>query len=112
MRIHLLSGSNLKAADVNGKSDPYVIIKHQKQKVKSKVCNATLNPNFFQHFSLDVEDMTKPLKFKVWDHDAVGSDDKLGKGSIDLNTLTSGSRYTIPLDTQGSLLVQLDFTPH
>eukprot|EP01124_Arcella_intermedia_P036819 TRINITY_DN9718_c0_g1_i2.p1 TRINITY_DN9718_c0_g1~~TRINITY_DN9718_c0_g1_i2.p1 ORF type:complete len:140 (-),score=33.78 TRINITY_DN9718_c0_g1_i2:22-396(-) len=111
LRIHLVAGSNLKAADMNGKSDPYVIIKHLKEKFKSKTCNATLNPNFYQHFILNIEDLSKPLKFKVWDHDAIGSDEKLGKGSFDLQTLTSGAHYNIPLDTQGSLRVQLDFTP-
>lgn len=46
MRVDLLSGSGLKAADRNGKSDPYVVFYLNGEKLphKSTVQKKTLNP--------------------------------------------------------------------
>ena len=44
LKIFLKKGVGLKAADMNGKSDPYVIVHSGRQEKKSKIIKKTLDP--------------------------------------------------------------------
>lgn len=57
--ISVVSASNLRAADLNGKSDPYVSIKNVsglnmdgKKEVKTSIVSKNLNPTWNQQFTL------------------------------------------------------------
>ena len=50
LKILLKKGVGLKAADLNGKSDPYVIVCCGKQERKSKIIKKTLDPVWNQTF--------------------------------------------------------------
>jgi Ca2+-dependent lipid-binding protein len=42
LEVHLIAGRHLKAADVNGKSDPYVVLKCGDAEAKSHTKNVNL----------------------------------------------------------------------
>ncbi len=89
LNIILIDGSDLKAMDSNGLSDPYVKIKMDNEKYRSKVYNKiiikslliikffilqtirrTLNPKFNEQFLFYVYDNNKMiLNLIVYDHD-------------------------------------------
>jgi len=52
--INLIEGRNLTAADLDGKSDPYILFSFGSKKVKSKILKKTLNPGLyiFSHISV------------------------------------------------------------
>ena len=83
---------NLVAADLNGKSDPYCVIKFGEHTWKSMIKKKTLDPEW------DVLDPVSPifsfkvpsgrnlkLEFTVFDHDMIGKDDFLGGLILDLS---------------------------
>lgn len=86
MAITVIQGKDLPAMDLGGTSDPYVkvyIMPDKKKKFDTKVHKKTLNPVFNETFTFQKlpfnEMSSKTLIFAVFDHDAVGSDDQIGK---------------------------------
>lgn len=89
--ITLLSAQDLRAADLNGKSDAYCIFSNARQSVKSKVVPKSLNPDFKREgLSLCMEGLTEPISLKVMDYDRLSPDDPLGDATIDVSGLKSG----------------------
>ena len=89
IRVDLLEGSGLKAADRNGKSDPYCVFQLNGQKVfESSVQKKTLNPKWNEKFEMLVPSrVAAQLKLKVYDWDRVGASDKLGSAIIDVSDI-------------------------
>jgi len=113
LRILLIAGVHLMAADLNGKSDPYVVFKVQNQTAKSKVKPATLNPVWNETIMMNVPDIsTGVLELNVYDEDSIGSDDHLGCVHFKLSELKPGeSRMAIlKMDTQGEIHCELEYT--
>ncbi|KAJ3431796.1 c2 calcium-dependent membrane targeting [Anaeramoeba flamelloides] len=92
LRMHLYQGRNLPAADNNGLSDPYCMLRVGKFSAKSSRRDETLNPNFLETVLLDV-DLPQPLSYSpninvmVYDWDRVGSDDFLGRFDVDIEKI-------------------------
>jgi len=53
LSIKLFEGRNLEAADLDGKSDPYVIFSFGGKKIKSKIIKKNLNPGMFTIFQFN-----------------------------------------------------------
>jgi hypothetical protein len=106
LAVLVKEGKNLAAADVNGKSDPYVVVKYNGKKNKTDVRKETLDPvwNETMHFpyaeghrmtfkardnsdhvlfSFFIVSSTSACMwltvFQVWDKDTIGKDEFLGK---------------------------------
>jgi len=89
LRIRIISGHNLQAADSGGVSDPYVVITQGQVSVKSEVRQKTVNPVWNQDLEMGVYEqdvLAKELKVAVFDKDML-SDDSLGTGTIALNSI-------------------------
>eukprot|EP01133_Synstelium_polycarpum_P011489 gene11489-13399_t len=92
--VRIISAKNLVAADVNGKSDPYVRarsangIEHFKTKSKSKTLNPTWNDTYTIHMNHVEANM---LILEVYDKDAIGKDDLIGYVGIDISLLPYGA---------------------
>ena len=102
----LLSASGLKAADSNGKSDPYIKLKLNRREEQSRTERKTLDPTYNQDFTWMAKKGTvlaKPLQVQVFDHDALSFDDKLGGLDVDLRPLLD------PLDEKETTVVSLNF---
>ena len=103
--VRVLRGSNLRAADRGGKSDPYVVVQAAggKQLVKTSVKKGTVNPVWDETLELSVPNPAEPLALSVWDHDNIGRNDSLGSGVISLAQCTPNvvTPLTLSLFEQG-----------
>ena len=73
--------------DLNGKSDPYVVLKFggpRGQTQKTNYINNELNPVWNEVFTFDVESGKEGLEVVAFDKDEFGSDDFLGRFTINL----------------------------
>ncbi|KAJ7957681.1 synaptotagmin-5-like [Quillaja saponaria] len=77
LSVIVISGEDLPAADLMGKSDPYVVLTMKKSgtKNRTRVVNESLNPVWNQTFDFVIEDgLHDMLMVEVWDHDTFGKD--------------------------------------
>jgi len=96
LTIRVVEAKKLKAADLNGKSDPYVkIIKLDQHKKKEQFQTQTkfkdLNPVWNETFKFKVH-LSDVFKITVWDYDKVGKDDKIGNATILVKSLKCNSQ--------------------
>ena len=110
--IKIVEGEDLKSCDVNGYSDPYVVLtdEYQKRLSKTRVIYRNLNPRWDE--SIDIATQG-PLNLiaTIWDWDAVGDHDYVGRTSLKLDPSHFSDflprEYWLDLDTQGRLLVRV-----
>ncbi|MGH0147752.1 UNVERIFIED_CONTAM: hypothetical protein FKN15_036677, partial [Acipenser sinensis] len=98
VRVYVVRATDLHPADINGKADPYVVIKIGKTEIKDKenYISKQLNPIFGKSFDIEATfPMESMLTVSVYDWDLVGSDDLIGETKIDLeNRYYSKQRAT------------------
>ena len=99
LEISVLSAKNLLAADRGGTSDPYVRLQignAPKSAQKTKVVKKTLQPEWNETFvfRIDGADRRGSLNMECLDYDLLGSDDSLGRVSINLGSLVPDKYYT------------------
>nr|XP_020443812.1 otoferlin isoform X4 [Monopterus albus] len=107
VRVYVVRATDLHPADINGKADPYIVIKLGKSEVKDKenYISKQLNPVFGKAFDIEatfpVESM---LTVSVYDWDLVGTDDLIGETKIDLeNRFYSKYRATCGISSTYSV---------
>ncbi|KAJ9682661.1 hypothetical protein PVL29_018560 [Vitis rotundifolia] len=83
LRIHVHRGVNLAKRDVRS-SDPYVIVRMGKQKLKTRVVNKNVNPEWNEDLTLSVDDTNLPVKIFVYDRDTFSLDDKMGDAEFQI----------------------------
>jgi Ca2+-dependent lipid-binding protein len=117
MRIVLVSASGLLAADRGGTSDPYAVLRLAGKKRKSKAIKKSLNPEWHEELEFPGEaEQMRALDIDLWDHDLIGSDDKLGTAKVDLTDCIMFPRTTktfadVPLSTQGTVTLRATYVP-
>ncbi|MBN3273822.1 OTOF protein, partial [Polyodon spathula] len=98
VRVYVVRATDLHPADINGKADPYVVIKLGKTEIKDKenYISKQLNPIFGKSFDIEATfPMESMLTVSIYDWDLVGSDDLIGESKIDLeNRYYSKQRAT------------------
>jgi len=97
--VFVKSAHDVLAADLNGKSDPYVIVHYEayhgtKLKSKSRVQKATLNPVWNFSASLSFVKPESKVKIEVFDKDPIGKDDYLGEVEFVLKNTADGKEKT------------------
>ncbi|KAF3939879.1 hypothetical protein ABW19_dt0208749 [Dactylella cylindrospora] len=110
--IKIVEAEDLKACDINGFSDPYVVLgdEYHKRLAKTRVVYSNLNPRFEETVEITT---TGPvlLTATIWDYDTVGEHDYVGRASIKLDPSYFGDyeprEYWLDLDTQGRLLLKV-----
>ncbi|KAM3425413.1 Uncharacterized protein BST61_g7359 [Cercospora zeina] len=110
--IKIIEAEDLKAGDMNGLSDPYVVLgdEYQKRLAKTRTVYQSLNPRWDE--TIDIL-TTGPLNIiaTVWDWDALGDHDCLGRTSLKLDPNHFNDflprEYWLDLDTQGRVLVRV-----
>ncbi|XP_052176667.1 protein C2-DOMAIN ABA-RELATED 4-like [Diospyros lotus] len=83
LRVHVKCGVNLAVRDVSS-SDPYVVIKMGKQKLRTRVIDNDINPEWNEDLTLSISDPDIPIKLTVYDHDTFTMDDKMGEAEFDI----------------------------
>ncbi|KAI3794172.1 hypothetical protein L1987_36800 [Smallanthus sonchifolius] len=81
LRVHIHRGVNLAIRDLRS-SDPYVIIRMGKQKLKTRVVKKNLNPVWDEDLTLSVVEPI-PVKLEVYDRDLFSADDRMGDAEFD-----------------------------
>jgi len=67
LKVHLIQGTDLIAADSGGTSDPYVKLKTSYSEMRSKTISKTLNPKWDQHFTMQIHGIEDTLQFHVFE---------------------------------------------
>lgn len=110
--IKIVEAEDLKAMDINGFSDPYVVLgdEYQKRLAKTRVIYSNLNPRWEETVDITTQGQIW-LTATVWDWDTVGDHDCVGRTSIKLDPSNFGDflpkEYWLDLDTQGRLLLRV-----
>ncbi|KAI9223540.1 phosphatidylserine decarboxylase-domain-containing protein [Blastocladiella britannica] len=83
LRVQIFAARNLLAKDMNGSSDPFVVVELGKQSLKTQIVMKNLNPEWNEELDFELP-MPPPLSLKltVWDWDKVGRNDFLGVAYI------------------------------
>ncbi|KIW70358.1 hypothetical protein PV04_02633 [Phialophora macrospora] len=110
--IKIVEAEDLKACDVNGLSDPYVVLtdEYQKRLFKSRIVYRNLNPRWDESVDITTQG---PLNLiaTVWDWDAMGDHDYVGRTSLKLDPSHFSDflprEYWLDLDTQGRVMVRV-----
>jgi Ca2+-dependent lipid-binding protein len=80
MRIHIMSGKDLKNLDTVGKSDPYARVNLSGiQKRRTPTWKNNLNPDWDEVFYVPLHSAREKLTLEVMDEENVGSDRSMGK---------------------------------
>ncbi|XP_004288396.1 PREDICTED: probable ADP-ribosylation factor GTPase-activating protein AGD11 [Fragaria vesca subsp. vesca] len=83
LRIHIQRGVNLAVRDMRS-SDPYVIVKMSKQKLKTRVVKKSVNPEWNEQLTLSIVDPSLPILVSVYDKDTFSFDDKMGDAQFEI----------------------------
>ena len=110
--IKVIEAEDLKACDINGLSDPYVVLgdEYQKRLGKTRIIYANLNPRWDESFDVTTQGPLNMIA-TVWDWDTLGDHDCVGRTSIKLDPSHFSDfmprEYWLDLDTQGRLLLRV-----
>jgi hypothetical protein len=94
--IKIIEAEDLKACDINGLSDPYVVLgdEYQKRLAKTRVIYGNLNPRWDETIDITTNG---PLNIvaTIWDWDALGDHDCVGFAFSRLHAarVLAGSRH-------------------
>ena len=110
--IKVVEAEDLKACDIGGGSDPYVVLtdEYQKRIAKTRTIYNNLNPRWEDTVDLTTQGPLNMIA-TIWDWDAVGDHDYVGRTSIKLDPVHFSDflprEYWLDLDTQGRLLLRV-----
>lgn len=93
VEVTLHKAADLAAADLNGKSDPYVVFTLGEHSRKSAVVSANLNPVWEpapKFWFLTDDPRFAVLDVQVFDHDRFTKDDLIGSTTISLGQFFNG----------------------
>ena len=69
MRRSFCELQGLMAADLGGKSDPYVVLELDNERLQTHTEYKTVNPTWNRFFSMTVKDINSTLHLTVYDED-------------------------------------------
>ncbi|ONM51001.1 Pentatricopeptide repeat-containing protein ELI1 chloroplastic [Zea mays] len=81
LKVRVVRGINLAYRDARG-SDPYVVLRLGKKKLKTSVKKRSVNPIWHEELTLTVTDPSLALKLEVFDKDTFSRDDPIPEASL------------------------------
>jgi hypothetical protein len=109
--VKIIEAEDLMACDINGFSDPYVVLGDVQRRLhKTRIIYRNLNPRWDETVDIVTQG---PLNITatVWDWDALGEHDCVGRTSLKLDPSHFRDymprEYWLDLDTQGRLLLRV-----
>ncbi|EXB69087.1 putative ADP-ribosylation factor GTPase-activating protein AGD11 [Morus notabilis] len=106
LRIRVKRGINLAVRDVRS-SDPYVVVKMGKQKLKTRVIKKDVNPEWNEDLTLSVTDPKLPVKLTVYDHDTFSMDDKMGDAEFDIKAYIEALKMNLEGLPSGTIITRI-----
>ncbi|CAH9112977.1 unnamed protein product [Cuscuta epithymum] len=106
LKVRIKRGVNLAVRDVRT-SDPYVVVKMGKQKVKTRVIEKDVNPVWNEDLTLSVSDPNLPIKLTVYDHDTFSKDDKMGDAEFDIKPFLEALKMRLDGFPSGTVITRV-----
>ncbi|XP_059623072.1 protein C2-DOMAIN ABA-RELATED 4-like [Cornus florida] len=106
LRIHIHRGVNLAIRDMKS-SDPYVIVRMGKQKLKTRVIKRNVNPEWNEDLTLSVADSNLPIKLAVYDKDTFTLDDKMGDAEFDIRPFLEAVKMRLGSLPSGTIITRV-----
>ncbi|KAG6572970.1 protein C2-DOMAIN ABA-RELATED 4-like [Cucurbita pepo subsp. pepo] len=103
LRIRIIRGVNLAVRDVRS-SDPYIVVKLNKQKLKTRVIKKDVNPEWNEDLTLSVTDPDVSVKLTVYDHDTFTMDDKMGDAEFEIGPYIEALKMDLAELPSGTVL--------
>ncbi|XP_068336777.1 protein C2-DOMAIN ABA-RELATED 4-like [Pyrus communis] len=103
LRVRVVRGTNLAVRDIRS-SDPYVVVKMGKQKLKTRVVKKTVNPEWNEDLTLSVADPSLPIKLFVYDKDTFSLDDKMGDAEFEIGPFVQALRVGLQGVPSGTII--------
>ncbi|XP_008809823.1 GTPase activating protein 1-like [Phoenix dactylifera] len=91
LRVRVQKGVNLAVRDVRS-SDPYVVLRMGRQKLKTRTIQKNTNPVWNEELTLSVEDPPPPVRLQVYDKDTFSFDDPMGDAEFDIQPFLEAVR--------------------
>ncbi|XP_062868413.1 multiple C2 and transmembrane domain-containing protein 2 [Trichomycterus rosablanca] len=115
LQVKVLKASDLLAADLNGKSDPFCVLELGNDRLQTHTVYKTLNPEWNKVFTFPVKDVHDVLEVTVFDEDGDKAPDFLGKVAIPLLSVHNCQLICCPLKkedldgfSKGSVLLEIE----
>ncbi|KAK1351639.1 putative ADP-ribosylation factor GTPase-activating protein AGD11 [Heracleum sosnowskyi] len=106
LRVRIKRGVNLAIRDTRS-SDPYVILRLGKQKLKTRVVKNNLNPEWNEDLTLSISDANIPVKIVVYDKDTFSLDDKMGDAEFEIKTFVEVVRMRLEDPPEGTIVTKV-----
>ncbi|KAL3618986.1 Protein C2-DOMAIN ABA-RELATED 5 [Castilleja foliolosa] len=106
LKIKVVRGIKLAVRDARS-SDPYVIVRMAKQKLKTKVVKNNVNPEWNEELTLTVADPNLPIKLQVYDHDTFTPDDKMGDAEIWIKEFMEAVKLNLENVPSGTVITKV-----
>ncbi|KAJ0099202.1 hypothetical protein Patl1_21290 [Pistacia atlantica] len=106
LRIHVTKGVNLAIRDVRS-SDPYVIIRMGRQKLKTRVVKQDVNPEWDEDLTLSIADPHLPIQLSVYDRDTFSPDDKMGDAEFYITDYLQALRMRLEGLPSGTIITKV-----
>ncbi|EAL41731.2 AGAP007646-PA [Anopheles gambiae str. PEST] len=92
LTVKVFGATGLAAADIGGKSDPFVVLELINARLQTQTEYKTLTPNWNKIFTFNVKDMSSVLEITVYDEDRDHKVEFLGKVVIPLLRIRNGEK--------------------
>ncbi|XP_058461918.1 multiple C2 and transmembrane domain-containing protein isoform X2 [Malaya genurostris] len=92
LTVKVFGATGLAAADIGGKSDPFVVLELINARLQTQTEYKTLTPNWNKIFTFNVKDMTSVLELTVFDEDRDHKVEFLGRVVIPLLRIRNGEK--------------------
>uniref|UniRef100_A0A8C9VST0 Multiple C2 and transmembrane domain containing 2 n=1 Tax=Scleropages formosus TaxID=113540 RepID=A0A8C9VST0_SCLFO len=89
LQAKIIKATDLSAADLNGKSDPFCVIELGNDRLQTHTIYKTLNPEWNTVFTLPIKDIHDALEVSVFDEDGDKPPDFLGKAALPLLSVSA-----------------------
>ncbi|CAI8620045.1 unnamed protein product [Vicia faba] len=106
LRIRIKRGVNLAVRDVNT-SDPYIVVKMGKQKLKTHVIKKDINPEWNEDLTLSITEPILPFKLTVYDYDTFSKDDNMGDAEMDISPYIEALKMNIEDIPNGTIITRI-----
>ncbi|KAH7682531.1 putative Ca2+-dependent phospholipid-binding protein [Dioscorea alata] len=109
LRVKVVRGVNLAIRDLRS-SDPYVVLRMGKQKLKTKVIRKNVNPEWNEELTLSVEDCSLPVRLEVYDKDTFSLDDPMGNAEFDIQPFVEVLKMNLANVPNGTVITKVSPT--
>ncbi|XP_052458625.1 multiple C2 and transmembrane domain-containing protein 2-like isoform X1 [Carassius gibelio] len=115
LQVKVIKATDLLAADLNGKSDPFCVLELGNNRLQTHTIYKTLNPEWNKVFTFPVKDIHEVLEVTVFDEDGDKAPDFLGKVALPLLSIRNGQQVACPLKkenlgglSKGAIVLELE----